>query len=166
MTTSTQNPPVSIDPSRLRLDDPDGTVGTLLGMRCRECGVCMFGAAVFCQACSSVELEAVDLSRTGNLFSFTIVRVPPDGWPGPVPYVLGEVELLEGPHVLAEVVGVAHEELRVGMPVQLALEPVRSNETGPTYAVYKWAYLVEQSGAEEAGVEETGAGETGAEGVN
>lgn len=116
-------------------------------MRCLNCGICVFGEAVFCQACSSDNLKAVDLSSSGVLYSYTIVRVPPDGWPGPVPYVLGEVELPEGPHVLAEVIGMEHADLQVGLEVQLALEPVQSGESGPTLMVYKWAPsdLVESS---------------------
>ena len=108
-------------------------------MRCLDCGIYLFGQAVFCPACSSARLEPVDLSRTGTLYSYTIVRVPPDGWPGPVPYVLGEVELPEGPHVLAEVIDVAHDRVKVGMEVRLALEEVRSGESGPALMVYKWA---------------------------
>jgi uncharacterized OB-fold protein len=108
-------------------------------MRCLDCGIYLFGQAVFCPACSSARLEPVDLSRAGTLFSYTIVRVPSEGWPGPVPYVLGEVELPEGPHVLAEVVEVAHEDLKVGMAVRLALQEVRSGESGRAFMVYKWA---------------------------
>ena len=134
-----RNTPKSVDPGRLRLGDVRGASGTLIGMRCQDCGIYVFGQAVFCQACSSARLEPADLSRTGTLFSYTIVRVPPDGWPGLVPYVLGEVEIPEGPHILAEVVGVAHEDLKVGMDVRLALQEVRPGESGPTLMVYKWA---------------------------
>lgn len=139
MTSTAEQFPVSVDPGRLRLDDPQGSSGTLLGMRCRECGIYLFGPAVFCQACASQRLESVDLSRRGTLYSFTIVRVPPAGWPGPTPYVLGEVELPEGPHVLAEVVGVAEVELRIGMEVELALQAVAEGESGAARMVYKWA---------------------------
>ena len=140
MTQSAQSTTKSVDPGRLRLDAGGGEQGTLIGMRCLDCGVCVFGQAVFCQACSSARLEAVDLSRTGTLYSYTIVRVPPDGWPGPVPYVLGEVEVPEGPHILAEVIDVAHGDLKIGMDVRLALQEVRSGgETGPALMVYKWA---------------------------
>ena len=138
MSTSSQKTVAPVDPRRLRLDDPDGSSGTLLGMRCLNCGVCVFGDAMFCQACSSDELESVDLRSFGVLYSYTIVRVPPDGWPGPVPYVLGEVELPEGPHVLAEVIDIEHADLQVGLEVRLALEPVQSGESGPTLMVYKW----------------------------
>ncbi len=140
MTTPSPKRPIPVDPTRLRLDPADESQGTLLGTRCLDCGVYLFGAAVFCQACSSARLEGVELSREGTLYSYTIVRVPPEGWPGPVPYVLGEVELPEGPHILAEVVGAAHEELSVGIRVKLTLQPVPSaSDASQTLMVYKWA---------------------------
>ena len=142
MVESSQNLPRSVDAGRLRLDEGQGASGTLIGMRCLDCGIYVFGPAVFCQACSSARLEATDLSRTGTLYSYTIVRVPPDGWPGPVPYVLGEVELPEGPHVLAEVIDVAHEGLRIGLDMRLALQEVQQGESGPVFMVYKWAPAV------------------------
>lgn len=116
--------PISVDERCLRLTSDDGSSGTLLGMRCTECGVIVFGPATFCQSCASNQLVQVDLSTDGTLFSYTIVRVPPPGWPGQVPYVLSEVELPEGPHVLAELIDCAHDSLRVGIPVTLALQPV------------------------------------------
>ena len=79
------------------------------------------------------------MSTGGTLYSFTIVRVPPPGWPGPVPYVLGEVELPEGPHVLAEVIECAHDALQVGMPMLLALRPVAMPAVPDSErVVYKW----------------------------
>ena len=130
--------PVSVDPRRLRIADEAGAQGTLIGFRCRECGVSVFGPATFCQSCTSFELEAVDLGREGILFSFTIVRIPPAGWPGPVPYVLGQVELPAGPQVLAEVIDCGHSDLAIGMPVELAIQVVPSQEGGDDKLVYKW----------------------------
>ena len=122
----------SVDERLLRLTDGSGKLGVLLGMRCRVCGVTVFGPATFCQSCTGADLEPVELSGQGTLYSYTIVRAPPAGWPGPTPYALGEVELPEGPHILAEVVDCAHEALRIGMPVRLALRTVGER------AVYKW----------------------------
>ena len=131
--------PLSVDEKCLRLTDAEGRAGTLLGMRCADCGVVVFGPATFCQSCSSQRLEEVELSGQGSLYSYTIVRVPPSGWPGPVPYVLGEVELPEGPHVLAEVVDCAHDALRVGMSVTLALQAVAMPGVEKSERmVYKW----------------------------
>jgi uncharacterized protein len=128
----------SVDPQRLKLADDPAAGGVLLGFRCRDCGVSVFGAAIFCQSCTSGNLEPVELAGRGTLYSYTIVRVPPAGWPGSVPYILGEVELPEGPHVLAEVIDCGEPELRIGMAVELALQPVDIGDPPETLMVYKW----------------------------
>lgn len=135
---NTETAAVSVDAGRLRLTDPAGAAGVLLGMRCRDCGIYLFGPAVFCPACTAADLEPVELSRQGTLYSYTIVRVPPAGWPGPVPYVLGEVELPEGPHILAEVIDCPEGDLAIGLAVELAMQPVVTSDSGPTRIVYKW----------------------------
>ena len=80
----------------------------------------------------------VELSKQGTLYSYTVVRVPSPGWPGPVPYVLGQVELPEGPQVLAELIDCPETALRIGMAVELALQPVKAGEGDTERAVYKW----------------------------
>ena len=136
--------PVSVDPNRLKITSDDASKGplegTLIGFRCNDCGASVFGPAIFCQSCTSTELEPVDLGTKGILFSFTIVRIPPAGWPGPVPYVLGQVELPQGPQVLAEVVDCGHDDLRIGMAVEMTIQavPVPAGNGGPDKAVYKW----------------------------
>lgn len=130
--------PESVDPRRLKITGDAGIEGTLIGFRCRECGVSVFGPATFCQSCTSFDLEPVDLGRSGTLFSYTIVRIPPAGWPGEVPYILGQVELPSGPQVLAEVIDCDHAGLTIGMPVELAIQAVPSQEGGDDKLVYKW----------------------------
>lgn len=130
--------PTSVDPHRLKLTSQDGGQGVLLGFRCRDCGVYIFGAAIFCQSCTSGNLQPVEFGRSGVLYSYTVVRVPPSGWPGQVPYILGEIELPEGPHVLAEVVDCPESDLKIGMPVELALQPVQPDDSQEAVMVYKW----------------------------
>ena len=96
--------PESVDTRRLKLTNDEGTKGVLLGLRCLECGTVIFGPGTFCQRCTSAKLEPMEFSQTGTLYSYTVVRIPPAGWPGPVPYILAQVELSEGPQVLAELV--------------------------------------------------------------
>jgi uncharacterized OB-fold protein len=110
----------------------------LLGFRCSDCGVCIFGPATFCQACASNNLEPVEFGQQGILYSYTVVRVPPSGWPGPVPYILGEVQLPEGPHVLAEVIGCESSDLKIGASMELALQSVKASDSHQEKVVYKW----------------------------
>ena len=130
--------PESVDPRRLRITNEAGTKGTLIGFRCSECGVTVFGPATFCQSCTSFDVEQVDLGTSGTLYSYTIIRIPPAGWPGQVPYTLGQVELPSGPQVLAEVIDCEHSDLTIGMPVELAIRAVAPEEGGTEKLVYKW----------------------------
>ena len=130
--------PISIDPTRLRITNDSGSTGTLIGFQCKECKTSVFGPAVFCQSCTSRNLEPVDLGVQGILFSYTIVRIPPAGWPGDVPYALAQVELPQGPQVLAEIIGCEFDDLKIGMEVEMTIQSVPAEDGGPDKAVYKW----------------------------
>ena len=45
--------PESVDPTRLRLTNEEGSEGVLLGLRCRDCDTTIFGSGTFCQQCTS-----------------------------------------------------------------------------------------------------------------
>ena len=130
--------PESVDPRRLKITNDEGTEGTLIGFRCNDCGVTVFGPATFCQSCTSFDVEPVDLGGSGTLYSYTIVRIPPAGWPGDVPYILGQVELPSGPQVLAEVIDCEQSDLSIGIPVELAIRAVAPEGGGAEKLVYKW----------------------------
>ena len=81
------------------------------------------------------------LGVKGILFSYTIVRIPPAGWPGDVPYALAQVELPQGPQVLAEIIGCEFDDLKIGMEVEMTIQSVPAENGGPDKAVYKWRPL-------------------------
>ena len=137
MTSEEANNRVSVAPSRLRLIG-DGTEGVLLGTRCQECGLHIFGDSMFCPRCTSAELEAVDLSGHGTLYSYTVIHVPPPGWKGPVPYVLGSVKLPEGPQVTSEVIDVDPHSIQVDSPMTMVLQAGDTDDEGREIMVYKW----------------------------
>lgn len=129
---------ISALPDRLRLLDGEAPHGVLLGWRCRGCNEHFFGEVVLCRKCSSRNLESIELGTRGTLYSYTIVRVPPPGWNGEVPYVLGQVELPSGPHVLARVVDCPSERLRVGTELELTTEVATKDDDGTRSMVYAW----------------------------
>jgi uncharacterized OB-fold protein len=55
-----------------------------------------------------------------------------------VPYILGQVELPDGPQVLAELVDCKEEDLEIDMPVELTLRTVEGEEAESGIVVYKW----------------------------
>ena len=118
----------------------------LLGTRCTTCGTFFFPRqAFFCRnpACSGTELDEVELSRRGRVWSFTDNRYPP---PPPAiasepfePYAVAAVELAsEQMVVLGQVVrGVDTTALSAGMEMELTLETLYEDDEHE-YVVWKW----------------------------
>jgi uncharacterized OB-fold protein len=124
----------------------------LIGSRCPACGAYAFPKQLFfCPnpACDSRELEEVELSRTGTIWSYTnncFAPPPPYVAPEPFePYAVAAVELAaERMTVLGQVArGVDVEALRVGMPVELVVEPL-DEDGGHAHLVWKWRPVPEE----------------------
>jgi uncharacterized protein len=64
-------------------------------------------------------VEWVRASGRGRLHSYVINHLPGPGYKDEVPYVIGIVELDEGPHVLSNIIGVepTPEALAIDMPL-------------------------------------------------
>lgn len=117
----------------------------LLGARCTICGTYYFPKQIkFCRHpdCAGEKFEEVELSRTGTLWSYTNAAYKP-----PEPYFASEpfqpfgiaaVELeCERMIVLGQIAkGVALETLKVGMKVELVLEPLDDGKL-----TWKWKPL-------------------------
>lgn len=127
------------------LEDPPH----LIGSRCRTCGTYFFPKlSSYCRnpVCEGTTFEEVSLSRTGRIWSYTnACYQPPPPFVAPVPFVpfaIAAVELeAERMIVLGQVIaGVDVRQLKVGMPVELVLEPLYS-EGGTDKLVWKWKPL-------------------------
>jgi uncharacterized OB-fold protein len=138
MANNVNNKIVSVDPERFKLDTANLENNVLIGYRCQTCNVYVFGPSTYCQSCSSRSMEEVEFAGTAILYSYTVIHVPPAGWPGRVPYVLGEAELSEGPHVLAELIDSEVNEIETGIKLSLTYELVQNNNND--IAVYKWRF--------------------------
>jgi len=77
--------------------------GRLLGLKCLDCGNIFTPPNATCTSCGSFKLEKIDLAPQGNIKTFTVIRVAPAGFPSP--YIVGMVELADGPWVVGNVLG-------------------------------------------------------------
>ena len=119
----------------------------LLGTRCGDCGTVLFPPATgFCRNpdCRGRELDEVELSRTGTVWSYTDAqyRPPPPYLPATEPYepfALAAVELAaEQLVVLGQVAaGYGVADLSVGSPVELVVEPLYEID-GVPHLIYRW----------------------------
>lgn len=118
----------------------------LIGTRCVACGTYHFPPqSIYCRnpACDGDELEQVELSRSGRLWSFTnacYAPPPPYVYDDPFqPYAIAAVELAaERMVVLGQVVrGLDVQDLEIGMPMELALETLPAAD-GESRLTWKW----------------------------
>ena len=94
----------------------------LLGARCRRCGMVYFPSPPLCLACSANDLDEIELSRKGELFSHTTVHTRSAHFAPP--YSVGYVRLPEGVTVFAPLRTTDDKPLRVGMPMALEIVPL------------------------------------------
>ncbi|WP_328311660.1 OB-fold domain-containing protein [Streptomyces sp. NBC_00442] len=90
----------------------------LLIQRCGDCAELRFPWLPGCHACGSARWDTVEASGAGTVFSFVVMHHPPFPAFDP-PYAVGLIELAEGVRIVSNVVGVAADEVRIGMPVSL-----------------------------------------------
>ena len=121
----------------------DGAEPHLLGTRCSECGTYFFPPVKsFCRnpQCTATDLEEVELSRRGRVWSSTVNRYappPPAISPDPfVPYGVAAVELAEERMVvLGRFDG--DEPIPLGTEVELVVDTLFEDEDGE-HLVWKW----------------------------
>lgn len=100
--------------------------GRLLIGRCRDTGRHFFPPRGVSPFTLSPNVELVEASGRGTLYSFTVMRTKE-------PYVPAMVELAEGPRIFTNLVDIALAEIRIGMVLRLVW---RASEAGPPVPLF------------------------------
>lgn len=119
----------------------------LVGLRCPECGTTVFPPrALACPnpECEGAELDTVELSRTGTVWSYTVNHyAPPEPYVSPdpfEPYGVAAVELADERMVVLGQVAGDLDALEVGAPVELVVDTLYEDAEG-AHVVWKWRVL-------------------------
>ena len=83
----------------------------LLGLKCQQCGAITTPPKKVCIECASEDLEVIPLSGQGEIQTFTVVRVPPEGLEAP--YVIGIAKLDEGPWLMGNIINVDPDKANI-----------------------------------------------------
>lgn len=76
------------------------------------------------------ELEWIQASGKGSVYSYTVARRPTGPqWAEEGPYVIAIIELEEGPHLTANILGCPTEQVSIGMAVMASFEDVTDDVT-------------------------------------
>ena len=106
--------------------------GELRYQRCEACGLSNFPPTEHCRQCLSAELVWERSGGAGEIYSWTVVHRPVTAEFEP-PYAPAIVTLDEGYQILTNVVGVAPEDLAIGMRVRVQFHSVGADVTLPYF---------------------------------
>ena len=110
--------------------------GVLAIQHCGACNSYIHPPAALCPDCQHPDLAFREVSGRGRVYTHTIVRDNvTQGFARDEPYVIGIIELAEQERLLlvANVVGIAPEDVRVGMPVRVTFERLTESIALPQF---------------------------------
>ncbi len=107
----------------------------LLIQRCGGCRQHYFYPRPQCPHCFSRNVTWVETSGRGTLHTFVINHRPPRNYPLAAPFIIGIVQLDEGPRLLTNIVGIAPdpEQLRCDMPVEVVFDDITDDIALPRF---------------------------------
>ena len=99
----------------------------LMGTKCQKCGALFLPPHPICSKCYGSDLEWVEMKGNGKIAAFAVIAVGPsftidEGYSRNNPYLVGVVQLDEGPKVSARIKGIDvknPEDIKVGTPVSV-----------------------------------------------
>lgn len=94
-------------------------VGRFLLQRCPACARHVFSPRTLCPHCGGADLEWVEASGSGTVYSTTTVRRKPDQGGD---YDVSLIDLAEGVRMMSCVVGIAPDAVAIGMRVKAELD--------------------------------------------
>ena len=110
---------------------------SLLGGLCEHCGEVSFPVQSSCRSCSGSGSSVIELGDRGVLWTWTVQNFLPkppyvtDQTPATFkPYGVGYIEMPAGVRVDSRLLTADADKLKIGMPMQLVIEPFSANDRG------------------------------------
>lgn len=106
--------------------------GELLIQRCTQCDRRQFYPRRHCVRCGGA-VEWIRASGDARVYTYTVVhRAAHEAFAPLVPYVVALVDLAEGPRMMSRL-RVSPEDVRIGLDVRVAFEPLGEDVTLPVF---------------------------------
>jgi uncharacterized protein len=100
---------------------------SLVGEVCPHCEAKIFPPRDVCPYCSGEAKTPYTFSGKGEVFSYTTIYEPPQGYQENAPYTVALVKLSEGPMITAQLTDVDNNKVSIGMPVEMVTRKLRED---------------------------------------
>ena len=110
----------------------------LVAPRCAACGTFRMPPTPFCPQCRSQDLDWVDLSGKGIVYSYTVVdRAIFAGMEGSLPYVPAVIELADadGVRLVTNIVDAPIDAIAIDAPVSVVFDDLRDGVSIPRFTL-------------------------------
>jgi uncharacterized OB-fold protein len=107
----------------------------LLANKCKFCGQIFFPKAIFCTKCFKEDMESVELSNRGKLYSYTIGHMASLHFEPP--YAVGYIDMPEGVRIFGPLKIMKDQTFRIGMEMKVVIEKLW-NEDDKEVVGYKF----------------------------
>jgi uncharacterized OB-fold protein len=111
----------------------------LVGEICEKCNSYIFPPRDVCPECEAPAKTPFTFSGRGEVYSYSTVYHPPQGFEEFAPYTVALVQLEEGPMLTAQLTDVDADDVHIGMPVEMVTRKIQScGEEGAIIYGYKF----------------------------
>ncbi len=106
--------------------------------KCTQCGFVRFPVSILCPKCHAMDVEWVQLSGKGIIYSYVIYRIAyHPAYQNDIPYVVAIIQLEEGPRMESNIIGCKVEDVKITLPVEVVFEDVTDTVTLPKFQLVK-----------------------------
>lgn len=103
----------------------------LIGTECKNCGEKYFPARRLCPNCRRLSnIKEIDYSGRGEIYTFTTIHTPSEGFEFMKPYSMAIVKLEEGPLITGQIVDCKPADLAIGKKVEMVFRKVMAEGPG------------------------------------
>ena len=112
----------------------------LVGEVCPHCEVKIFPPRDVCPVCGQEAKTLYNFSGRGEVYSYTTVYEPPEGYEEYAPYTVALVKLEEGPLVTAQLTDLTEQQVEIGTPVEMVTRRLRQDGDERGLLVYGYKF--------------------------
>ncbi len=110
----------------------------LIASRCNSCKRTFFPKRKYCGKCGASDVEVINLSDRGKVFSFTLVDRKSLYTIIEPPYMEAEVEMPEGVNVFTILDKCDPQAVNFGMEVEVYVDKIKQDDQGNDIIAYKF----------------------------
>lgn len=115
--------------------------GKLMAGRCKKCGKIHLPPRHLCDGCLSNEFEWTQIPTKGKLLTYTVIHIAPTEFQAMAPYGMGIIKFDNGLKLLGMIKNVAPNQMKIGMPLSMMIEPCNPTTHWPQWPRYHFEPL-------------------------